>query len=470
MLNRTEIKELIEFTNNEYQKKISGEPNRFSDCIEVVEGNIDDKMLSEAFARFCADKIEDMTVLDDDRAYFALFACEFGGLDGYGFSWSDAVDVINGSDIFIGEELLRQILIGSLTVKGVSKSQLTQLAKKIAGLGYYNVLIEFAPRSLYSLDDIIDEYFGGINAKTKISDEDDNSIKKIIEEVCESQDEDALTRLKKKIFATGNSYVIKDLIGFPGINNVEVINHITSIDVLETVASTNYHMAPEERRELHNAILDQMLDMRDPQNKNYEDCLVYCVYADPEKFAGLITSAKNAEKVVKIIGECDREDDEKLALLLPYGEIIAEKGDESQNITYILAYLAVAKEIDIKIVLDNIKKISDPANAIKMMKMMVEEYNINPQSQNKKDMEMFKYLSGAVIENGTEIQNFNMAMIDGRFIDHAKAISNPELLMKMAKVAQGKCDMFAAEFLLELANGVKENMMNRVTGIDRGKI
>ena len=50
-----------------------------------------------------------------------------------------------------------------------------------------------------------------------------------------------------------------------------------------------------------------------------------------------------------------------------------------------------------------------------------------------------------------------MALIDGRFIEHARAIKNPQLIKKLAQIAASKGDNEASEFLISLAEALNKS-------------
>ena len=468
-MEQNEIKNFITLLERECDKKFNREQNRFDDCKKLIIANAKDENLTLAVATFFNKKLKNEAVLDEDRAFFAVFAACFGGFDGFSVNWQDAAEVAVSNDIFSNEQVLTQILNGSTKSNSVSSKTLSLLVKKMKDLEFFDALMEFAPRSIYPLDELIDDIIGQIGPKTKLGEKEICKIKSVVDEVLISEQSDALTRLKNQMFATQNSFVIKELIGTPGIDNLEVVAHLTSLDVLETVANTNYNMGPDERREFHNAIFDQMLEVRNPQDKNFEDCLVYCAYADPEKFAGLITTPTNAQKVVGFILEGELDNQIKLDLILPYGEIIAKSGNENQNISFILAYFKVAEKIDITQILHNILKIHDAESAIRVFAMLLEDGKISADTENESELLAINSLAAVVIENGSEQQNYKMALLDGRFIEHAKKIKNIDLLIKLAKFAQNKGDDRAAEFLFELIQELKERNLSAFSAKSREK-
>ena len=457
-MEQKEIKEIIGLADVEYNKRKAGQKNRYHELEKLVLKNKDDSGLMKAFASFCAKKVKSEAVLPDDQTRFAVFAFEFGNIDGLALNWAEAVKICCLYDEIISEDTLAAILGGAVTDGSVSQEEIRKLILKMISLGQFEVLINTAPRTAISYRELIDEYLDYLGLiKRPATDEELESLVTLAQEAAENEDEDYLTKLKKAIFATGNSYAIKGLIGIPGIDNVEVVNHITSLDVLQTVAATNYKMDPEQKRELHNAVLDRMLEVRSPEMKNFENCLVYCVYADPEKFAGLITTAENAEKVVKIVVEADRTDEEKIAILLPYAEIFAKNGNETQNMNFVAVYFELSEKLDLKPILPNILKIKNPDYAIALADQLINKFKVSTNPQKDEEKAALNSLVSAVVLNGTEEQNYNMALIDGWFIEHARAIKNPQLIKKLAQIAASKGDNEAAEFLISLAEALNKS-------------
>ena len=445
---------VIRAAKAEYAKKRRGESNRFDELVKLIALNSDSSELSKSFAEFCASLIKEDAAQPEDQTRLALLAYQLGGVDGLPLNWSEALEIVVNEEIFNCEETMTAVLSGAVNSNKVSSEGISRLIEKMAALDYVDGLVIALPRTVPEYAAIVDQYLAGLSVKRSINEKGAEVLDKIIEDAKDVDDEDYLTKLKNAVFETGNSAMIAKLIGVSGIDNGEVLAHINSIDVLEEIAQTNYGLEPDERRELHNQILERMLEVREPEKKNFESCLVCCVYADPEKFAGLITNAQNAKKVIKIILAAKRELKEKAELMAPYAEIFAEKGTEEENLFFIESYLSAAKKVDFKLITPNIEAINDPSLALQLAEKLITECGVSVTNPKLEQKAAIEHLIETVIAYGSEEDNFKMAMIDGRYIEHARAIKTPGLLKKLAQMAANRGDERAFEFLVEYANAL----------------
>ena len=124
---------------------------------------------------------------------------------------------------------------------------------------------------------------------------------------------------------------------------------------------------------------------------------------------------------------------------------------------FVAVYFELSEKLDLKPILPNILKIKNPDYAIALADQLINKFKVSTNPQKDEEKAALNSLVSAVVLNGTEEQNYNMALIDGWFIEHARAIKNPQLIKKLAQIAASKGDNEAAEFLISLAEALNKS-------------